>query len=164
MLRRCRQKFTHATARRGDVDVPKLDVEVVCNVPFMCHQMVDSHRSVSNTPHSSGCLMCGAYATVRAGRLKRKCERVRTLQVRRQREPMLAEKHPAHPHAALRKMSRPTSNFVEVERVDRVRTAIRPGKLLTSVPKSGRSEVLLRSGFPTRLISSLGFRFRLGFF
>ena len=69
---------------------------------------------------------------------------MRTLQHRRQRDALLAEQHPAYPHAALHSMRRPTVG--ELEWVDRVRTATRPGKVSVSVPKSGRSEVLRRFG------------------
>ena len=120
------------------------DAGDLCEGAFRGHQVMAFHKSIASDRPTLGCLRCGAYAAVRAGRLRSRCLGARTPQHRRQRNALLAERHPAYPHEALYSIRRPTSE--ELAWLDRTRTVAKPAKPSASTPKPARSDVLRRFG------------------
>ena len=104
-------------------------------------------RSVLGQPPALGCLWCGAYAIVRAGRLRRPCRGARTAQQRRCRDALLAERDPVHPHEGMHSVRQPTRGELEwLSRpvLGKRQPGLRDQAAMGSMPD--RSDVLRRFG------------------
>ena len=140
-----------AVSSSSVVDLDAVDAagrdDAVCSGAFRGHRVVAFQRSIPGEPPALGCLRCGAYAIVRAGRLRRPCRGARTAQQRRCRDALLAERDPVHPHEAMHGVRQPTRGELEwLSRpvLGKRQPGLRDQAAMGSMPD--RSDVLRRFG------------------